>query len=164
MTTRYLYLVFVALFGYLLFFSYNSEQKQSKEDALSKVSANYKDTDLIRNSVLIQNDFLEIYVDPASGNVVSSSLKKYPLTRGSDTGVRVFGKDVSAGFEFYLKTGFTGLTSEGYKVENKGEDFIVLSSGSIKKQISIVNDYELFIKDDVVDQALSPGRPYAAMY
>ena len=79
MTTRYLYLVFVALFAYLLFFSYTSEQKQSKEESLSKVSANYKDSELIRNSVLIQNDSLEIYVDPASGNVVSSSLKKYPL-------------------------------------------------------------------------------------
>ena len=114
MTTRYLYLVFVALFAYLLFFSYTSEQKQSKEDSLSKVSANYKDSELIRNSVLIQNDSLEIYVDPTSGNVVSSSLKKYPLTKGADTGVRVFGKDVSAGFEFYLKTGFTGLSNEKY--------------------------------------------------
>ncbi len=164
MTTRYLYLVFVALFAYLLFFSYTSEQKQSKEESLSKVSANYKDSELIRNSVLIQNDSLEIYVDPASGNVVSSSLKKYPLTKGADTGVRVFGKDVSAGFEFYLKTGFTGLTNEEYKVENKGDDFIVLSSGLVKKKISIVNDYELLIKDDVVNQNSSPGRPYAAMY
>ena len=137
MTTRYLYLVFVALFAYLLFFSYTSEQKQSKEESLSKVSANYKDSELIRNSVHIQNDSLEIYVDPASGNVVSSSLKKYPLTKGADTGVRVFGKDVSAGFEFYLKTGFTGLTNEEYKVENKGDDFIVLSSGLVKKKISI---------------------------
>ena len=64
MNTRYLYLVFVALFAYLLFFSYTSEQKQSKEESLSKVSANYKDSELIRNSVLIQNDSLEIYVDP----------------------------------------------------------------------------------------------------
>ena len=138
MTTRYLYLVFVALFAYLLFFSYTSEQKQSKEESLSKVSANYKDSELIRNSVLIQNDSLEIYVDPASGNVVSSSLKKYPLTKGADTGVRVFGKDVSAGFEFYLKTGFTGLTNEEYKVENKGDDFIVLRGLSKRKSLLLM--------------------------
>ena len=66
--------------------------------------------------------------------------------------MRVFGKDVSAGFEFYLKTGFTGLTNEEYKVENKGDDFIVLETGFVKKKISIVNDYELLIKDDVVNQ------------
>ena len=73
-----------------------------------------------------------------SGNVVSSSLKKYPLTKGADTGVRVFGKDVSAGFEFYLKTGFTGLTNEEYKVENKGDDFIVLVLQGLLKRKSLL--------------------------
>ena len=164
MATRYLYLVFVALFAYLLFFSYTSEQKTTKERVLSEVSTNYKESDLIRNSILIHNGFLEVYVDPSSGNVVSSSLKKYPLTKGADTGVRVFGKDASAGFEFYLKTGFTGLASEKYEIISRGEDFIVLRSGSVEKKIALVNDYELVLEDVLVGQNVSSGRPYAAMY
>ena len=72
---RFLYLFFVALFGYLLFYSYTSEQNISTASDQEEVSTNYLSNFNESQIHILENSVLEIVVDTINGNVLSSRLK-----------------------------------------------------------------------------------------
>ena len=93
---RFLYLFFVALFGYLLFYSYTSEQNITNAVDQEEVSTNYLSSFNKSQIYILENSFLEIVVDTVSGNILSSRLKDYPVVPGSVGGVRVLGSGIDS--------------------------------------------------------------------
>ena len=113
---RFLYLFFVALFGYLLFYSYTSEQNISNAVDQEEVSTNYLAGFNESQIHILENPLLEIVVDTVNGNILSSRLKDYPVVPGSDGGVRVLGSGLDSDGEqmrFYMSSGFADLESAG---------------------------------------------------
>ena len=113
---RFLYLFFVALFGYLLFYSYTSEQNISNAVDQEEVSTNYLAGFNESQIHILENSLLEIVVDTVNGNILSSRLKDYPVVPGSDGGVRVLGSGLDSDGEqmrFYMSSGFADLESAG---------------------------------------------------
>ena len=113
---RFLYLFFVALFGYLLFYSYTSEQNISTASDQEEVSTNYLSNFNESQIHILENSVLEIVVDTINGNVLSSRLKDYPVVPGSDGGVRILGSGLDSDGEqmrFYVSSGFVGLEGAG---------------------------------------------------
>ena len=109
---RFLYLFFVALFGYLLFYSYTTEQNISTAVDQEIVSTNYLSNFNQSQIHILENSVLEVVVDTVNGNVLSSRLKDYPVVSGSDGGVRILGSGLDSDGEqmrFYVSSGFADL-------------------------------------------------------
>ena len=167
---RFLYLFFVALFGYLLFYSYTSEQNISTASDQEEVSTNYLSNFNESQIHILENSVLEIVVDTINGNVLSSRLKDYPVVPGSDGGVRILGSGLDSDGEqmrFYVSSGFVGLEGAGlsgkpaFSVEESSNKMVVLRSGDLLKTISLSDGYEVFIKDSLESSAVL--KPYAQM-
>ena len=143
---RLLYLFFVVLFGYLLFYSYTSEQNISNAVDQEEVSTNYLSGFNESQIHILENSLLEIVVDTVNGNILSSRLKDYPVVPGSDGGVRVFGSGLDSDGEqmrFYMSSGFADLESAGlsnkpsFSIEESSKEKIVLKSGGLSKTITL---------------------------
>ena len=167
---RFLYLFFVALFGYLLFYSYTTEQNISIAVDQEIVSTNYLSNFNQSQIHILENSVLEIVVDTVNGNILSSRLKDYPVVSGSDGGVRILGSGLDSDGEqmrFYMSSGFADLESVGlssklnFSVKEAGKERIVLSSGGLLKTITMGDGYEVYIKDSL--ESSVPLKPYAQM-
>ncbi len=167
---RFLYLFFVALFGYLLFYSYTSEQNISNTVDQEEVSTNYLSSFNMSQIHILENSVLEIVVDTVNGNILSSRLKDYPVVPGSDGGVRILGSGLDSDGEqmrFYMSSGFADLGSAGFSsklsftVEESSKEKIVLSSGALSKTIVMSGGYDVFIKDSLDSSTIL--KPYAQM-
>ncbi len=167
---RFLYLFFVALFGYLLFYSYTSEQNISNTVDQEEVSTNYLSSFNESQIHILENSVLEIVVDTVNGNILSSRLKEYPVVPGSDGGVRILGSGLDSDGEqmrFYMSSGFADLGSAGFSsklsftVEESSKEKIVLSSGSLSKTIVMSDGYDVYIKDSLDSSTIL--KPYAQM-
>ena len=167
---RFLYLFFVALFGYLLFYSYTSEQNISNAVDQEEVSTNYLSGFNESQIHILENSLLEIVVDTVNGNILSSRLKDYPVVPGSDGGVRVLGSGLDSDGEqmrFYMSSGFADLGSAGlsskpsFSIVESSKEKIVLKSGGLSKTITLSDGYEVYIKDTL--DSLVVLKPYAQM-
>ena len=85
---------FVALFGYLLFYSYTSEQNISNAVDQEEVSTNYLAGFNESQIHILENSLLEIVVDTVNGNILSSRLKDYPVVPGLIGGVGFLAQDL----------------------------------------------------------------------
>lgn len=167
---RYLYLLFVALFGYLLFFSYTSEQNVTKSADQEQVSTNYLSKFNPSQIHVLENSVLELVIDTVNGNILSSRLKSYPVVSGSAGGVRILGSGLDSDGEemrFYISSGFVGLEKAGlpkdvsFSVDSFDDRKVVLKSGSIQKTITLSEGYEVYVRDSI-DSSLVL-KPYAQM-
>ena len=167
MKTRNYYLL--GAFGLLVIMMYlfTSQNRVIDVERHLKVAEKYEQ-DVSNNPDIakIENDKLSVLVEISTGDIVEARLKEYLVenTDGS-LGVRVFGSDVSSGFEYYLKTGF--LTSEefsDFSVLSQYDEGLVLSNAEgYKKYISFVNDgYEIEITD--VKPGASSSEAFASLY
>ena len=167
---RFLYLFFVALFGYLLFYSYTSEQNISNTVDQEEVSTNYLSSFNESQIVILENSVLEIVVDTVNGNILSSRLKEYPVVPGSAGGVRILGSGLDSDGEqmrFYVSSGFVDPQSAGlsnnlnFSIEESSKEKVVLRSGSLLKTIVLSDGYEVYIKDALDSSVVL--KPYAQM-
>ena len=167
---RFLYLFFVALFGYLLFYSYTSEQNISNTVVQEEVSTNYLSSFNESQIVILENSVLEIVVDTVNGNILSSRLKEYPVVPGSAGGVRILGSGLDSDGEqmrFYVSSGFVDLEGAGlsnklsFSVEESSKEKVVLRSGGLSKTIVLSDGYEVYIKDTIDSSVVL--KPYAQM-
>ena len=167
---RFLYLFFVALFGYLLFYSYTSEQNITNAVDQEEVSTNYLSSFNKSQVYILENSFLEIVVDTVSGNILSSRLKDYPVVPGSVGGVRVLGSGIDSDgkqMRFYMTSGFAGLESAGipskpeFSIEESSKEKIVLKSNGLLKTITLSDGYEVYVKDTLDSSVVL--KPYAQM-
>ena len=151
---RFLYLFFVVLFGYLLFYSYTSEQNIANAVDQEEVSTNYLAGFNESQIHILENPLLEIVVDTVNGNILSSRLKSYPVVPGSDGGVRVLGSGLDSDGEqmrFYLSSGFADLESAGlsnkpnFSVVESSKEKIVLKSDGLSKTITLSEGYDCLL-------------------
>ena len=115
--------------------------------------------------ISIENDELYVVISVATGNIVETRLKKYPVENAQGAlGYRVFGESEDVAFNYYFKSGFT-KTSPVYSVEEVGKDFVVLGDSELglTKRISFSDSsYELSIYDESV--AGVDGKIFAGLY
>ena len=164
MNIRSLYLALIVFLSLALLYEWNSEQKtKSIKQHLDAVgSSSYKDDSKF---VSIENDELSLVVSISNGSIVEARLKKYPVENVSGSmGFRVFGSSKSSAFQYYFKSGFTGITPV-YEVSERGDDYVVLLDPElgVSKKISFSNaDYEVSVYDSTAGGV--NGKSFAGLY
>ena len=150
MNIRNVYWALLIGLSLTLLFQWTSEKREESvnEHLLKAQAFNPAEDD---GYVSIENDELYVVVSVATGNIVETRLKKYPVENVQGAlGYRVFGESKDIAFNYYFKSGFTN-TSPVYSVEDVGDDYVVLSDGEIGliKRISFSDSsYELSIYDE----------------
>ena len=150
MNIRSVYWALLVGLSLTLLFQWTSEKREESvnKHLLEAQSYNPVEDD---GYISIENDELYVVVSVATGNIVETRLKKYPVenTQGA-LGYRVFGESKEVAFNYYFKSGFTN-TSPVYSVEDVGDNYVVLSDGELglRKKISFSDSsYELSIYDE----------------
>ena len=164
MNIRSVYWALLIGLSLTLLFQWTSEKREeSVNDHLLKAQA-YKPAE-DDGYISIENDELYVVVSVATGNIVETRLKKYPVENAEGAlGYRVFGESKDVAFNYYFKSGFT-KTSPVYSVEEAGKDYVVLGDGELglTKRISFSDSpYELSIYDESLVGV--DGKVFAGLY
>ena len=164
MNIRSVYWALLIGLSLTLLFQWTSEKREeSVNDHLLKAQT-YKPAE-DDGYVSIENDELYVVVSVATGNIVETRLKKYPVENAEGAlGYRVFGESKDVAFNYYFKSGFT-KTSPAYSVEEAGKDYVVLGDGELglTKRISFGDSpYELSIYDESLFGV--DGKVFAGLY
>ena len=150
MSIRSVYWALLIGLSLTLLFQWTSEKREESinEHLLEAQTYNPAEDD---GYISIENDELYVVVSVATGNIVETRLKKYPVENAQGAlGYRVFGESKDFAFNYYFKSGFTN-TSPVYSISDVGEDYVVLIDDklSLTKRISFSNSsYELSIYDE----------------
>ena len=164
MNIRNVYWALLIGLSLTLLFQWTSEKREESvnEHLLKAQAFNPAEDD---GYISIENDELYVVVSVATGNIVETRLKKYPVENVQGAlGYRVFGESKDIAFNYYFKSGFTN-TSPVYSVEDVGDDYVVLSDGEIGliKRISFSDSsYELSIYDESLVGV--DGKVFAGLY
>ena len=164
MNIRSVYWALLIGLSLTLLFQWTSEKREeSVNDHLLKAQT-YKPAE-DDGYISIENDELYVVVSVATGNIVETRLKKYPVENAEGAlGYRVFGESKDVAFNYYFKSGFT-KTSPVYSVEEAGKDYVVLGDGELglTKRISFSDSpYELSIYDESLFGV--DGKVFAGLY
>ena len=164
MNIRSVYWALLIGLSLTLLFQWTSEKREeSVNDHLLKAQTYNPAEDA--SYISIENDELYVVISVATGNIVETRLKKYPVENAQGAlGYRVFGESKDVAFNYYFKSGFT-KTSPVYSVEEVGKDFVVLGDSELglTKRISFGNSsYELSIYDESVVGV--DGKIFAGLY
>ena len=164
MNIRSVYWALLIGLSLTLLFQWTSEKREeSVNDHLLKAQT-YKPAE-DDGYISIENDELYVVVSIATGNIVETRLKKYPVENAEGAlGYRVFGESKDVAFNYYFKSGFT-KTSPAYSVEEAGKDYVVLGDGELglTKRISFGDSpYELSIYDESLFGV--DGKVFAGLY
>ena len=164
MNIRSVYWALLIGLSLTLLFQWTSEKREeSVNDHLLKAQT-YKPAE-DAGYISIENDELYVVVSIATGNIVETRLKKYPVENAEGAlGYRVFGESKDVAFNYYFKSGFT-KTSPVYSVEEAGKDYVVLGDGELglTKRISFSDSsYELSIYDESLFGV--DGKVFAGLY
>ena len=164
MNIRSVYWALLIGLSLTLLFQWTSEKREeSVNDHLLKAQT-YKPAE-DDGYISIENDELYVVVSIATGNIVETRLKKYPVENAEGAlGYRVFGESKDVAFNYYFKSGFT-KTSPVYSVEEAGKDYVVLGDGELglTKRISFSDSpYELSIYDESLFGV--DGKVFAGLY
>ena len=164
MNIRSVYWALLIGLSLTLLFQWTSEKREeSVNDHLLKAQTYNPAEDA--SYISIENDELYVVISVATGNIVETRLKKYPVENAQGAlGYRVFGESKDVAFNYYFKSGFT-KTSPVYSVEEVGKDFVVLGDSELglTKRISFGDSsYELSVYDESV--AGVDGKIFAGLY
>ena len=164
MNIRSVYWALLIGLSLTLLFQWTSEKREeSVNDHLLKAQTYNPAEDA--SYISIENDELYVVISVATGNIVETRLKKYPVENAQGAlGYRVFGESKDVAFNYYFKSGFT-KTSPVYSVEEVGKDFVVLGDSELglTKRISFSDSsYELSIYDESVVGV--DGKIFAGLY
>ena len=147
-----------------LLFQWTSEKR---EESVSEhlLSAQTSSLSVSDGLVSIENNELYVVVSVATGNIVETRLKEYPVENVEGSlGYRVFGESNDTAFNYYFKSGFTN-TFPLYAVKDLGSDYVLLADeklGLVKKISFSDSRYEL----SIVDESLVGvgGKVFASLY
>ena len=164
MNIRSLYLALIVFLSLALLYEWNSEQKsKSIKNHLDSVGSSFFEND--DRFVSIENNEISLVISVSNGSIVEARLKEYPVENvDGSQGFRVFGSSESSSFQYYFKSGFTGL-SPNYRVSERGEDFVVLFDPelNISKTVSFSDvSYEVSINDSSANGI--KGKSFAGLY
>ena len=164
MNIRSVYWALLIGLSLTLLFQWASEKR---EESVSEhlLSAQASSLSVSDGLVSIENNELYVVVSVATGNIVETRLKKYPVENVEGSlGYRVFGESNDVAFNYYFKSGFTN-TFPVYAVKDLGSDYVLLADeklGLIKEISFSDSPYEL----SVVDESLVGvgGKIFASLY
>ena len=164
MNIRGVYWVLLISLSLTLLFQWTSEKRAESvnEHLLSAQTSSLLVNDGL---VSIENNELYVVVSVATGNIVETRLKKYPVENVEGSlGYRVFGESSDTAFNYYFKSGFTN-TFPLYAVKDLGSDYVLLADeklGLVKKISFSDSRYEL----SIVDESLVGvgGKVFASLY
>ena len=164
MNIRSVYWALLIGLSLTLLFQWTSEKR---EESVSEhlLSAQTSSLSVNDGLVSIENNELYVVVSVATGNIVETRLKKYPVENVEGSlGYRVFGESNDTAFNYYFKSGFTN-TFPLYAVKDLGSDYVLLADeklGLVKKISFSDSRYEL----SIVDESLVGvgGKVFASLY
>ncbi len=164
MNIRNFYIVGIVLLSLGLLYEWSSEKRDASiqkqlDLALEEASGN-KD-----GVVSIQSDELVLKIAVNTGAIIETRLKEYPVEniQGS-LGFRVFGRSLDSSFNYYFKSGFTGV-SPNFVISSMGDDYVVLVDEKLKitKTVSFLSSpYEVSIYDK--SNTGVDGKSFAGLY
>ncbi len=164
MSIRGVYWVLLIGLSLALLFQWTSEKREeSVNEHLLDAQAFKANTE--EGYVAIENNELYVVVSIATGNIVETRLKEYPVENVEGSlGYRVFGESKEVAFNYYFKSGFTN-TAPNYVVQDVASDYVVLVDkglGLVKKISFGSSSYEL----SVLDESLTgvEGKIFAGLY
>ena len=164
MNIRSVYWALLIGLSLTLLFQWASEKR---EESVSEhlLSAQASSLSVGDGLVSIENNELYVVVSVATGNIVETRLKEYPVENVEGSlGYRVFGESNDTAFNYYFKSGFTN-TFPLYAVSDLGSDYVLLADeklGLVKKISFSDSRYEL----SIVDESLVGvgGKVFASLY
>ena len=164
MNIRSVYWALLVGLSLTLLFQWTSEKR---EESVSEhlLSAQASSLSVSDGLVSIENNELYVVVSVATGNIVETRLKEYPVENVEGSlGYRVFGESNDTAFNYYFKSGFTN-TFPLYAVKDLGSDYVLLVDeklGLVKKISFSDSRYEL----SIVDESLVGvgGKVFASLY
>ena len=164
MSIRGVYWVLLIGLSLALLFQWTSEKR---EESVTEhlLDAQTFEANAEEGYVAIENNELYVLVSVATGNIVETRLKEYPVENVEGSlGYRVFGESKEIAFNYYFKSGFTN-TTPNYVVQDVASDYVVLVDeglGLVKKISFGASSYEL----SVLDESLTgvEGKIFAGLY
>ena len=164
MSIRSVYWVLLIGLSLALLFLWTSEQREeSVSEHLLDAQAFKANTE--EGYVAIESNELYVVVSVATGNIVETRLKKYPVENVEGSlGYRVFGESKEIAFNYYFKSGFTN-TAPNYVIQDVASDYVVLVDeglGLVKKISFGSSSYELSVLDESLFGV--DGKIFAGLY
>ena len=164
MNIRSVYWALLIGLSLTLLFQWTSEKR---EESVSEhlLDAQTFEANAEEGYVAIENNELYVLVSVATGNIVETRLKEYPVENVEGSlGYRVFGESKEIAFNYYFKSGFTN-TTPNYVIQDVAGDYVVLVDeglGLVKKISFGASSYEL----SVLDESLTgvEGKIFAGLY
>ena len=164
MSVRGVYWVLLIGLSLALLFQWTSEKREESVSEHLLDAQTFK-ANAEEGYVAIENNELYVLVSVATGNIVETRLKEYPVENVEGSlGYRVFGESKEIAFNYYFKSGFTN-TAPNYVIQDVASDYVVLIDeglGLVKKISFGPSSYEL----SVLDESLTgvEGKIFAGLY
>ena len=164
MSVRGVYWVLLIGLSLALLFQWTSEKREESVSEHLLDAQTFK-ANAEEGYVAIENNELYVLVSVATGNIVETRLKEYPVENVEGSlGYRVFGESEEIAFNYYFKSGFTN-TAPNYVIQDVASDYVVLIDeglGLVKKISFGPSSYEL----SVLDESLTgvEGKIFAGLY
>ncbi len=164
MSIRGVYWVLLIGLSLALLFQWTSEKREESVSEHLLDAQTFK-ANAEEGYVAIENNELYVLVSVATGNIVETRLKKYPVENVEGSlGYRVFGESKEIAFNYYFKSGFTN-TSPNYVIQDVASDYVVLVDeelGLVKKISFGTSSYELSVFDESLTGV--EGKIFAGLY
>ena len=164
MSIRGVYWVLLIGLSLALLFQWTSEKREESVSEHLLDAQTFK-ANAEEGYVAIENNELYVLVSVATGNIVETRLKEYPVENVEGSlGYRVFGESKEIAFNYYFKSGFTN-TAPNYVVQDVASDYVVLVDeglGLIKKISFGPSSYELSVFDESLTGV--EGKIFAGLY
>ena len=164
MSIRGVYWVLLIGLSLALLFQWTSEKREESVSEHLLDAQTFK-ANAEEGYVAIENNELYVLVSVATGNIVETRLKEYPVENVEGSlGYRVFGESKEIAFNYYFKSGFTN-TTPNYVIQDVASDYVVLVDeglGLIKKISFGPSSYELSVFDESLTGV--EGKIFAGLY
>ena len=164
MSIRGVYWVLLIGLSLALLFQWTSEKREESVSEHLLDAQTFK-ANAEEGYVAIENNELYVLVSVATGNIVETRLKEYPVENVEGSlGYRVFGESKEIAFNYYFKSGFTN-TTPNYVIQDVASDYVVLVDeglGLVKKISFGASSYELSVFDESLTGV--EGKIFAGLY
>ena len=110
MNIRNIYWGLIIVLSGLLLFEWTSQKREQSIDSHLDYAEFFNTSGYGEGYSIIENDKLFVVVATRTGSIIETRLKEYPVenVKGS-LGFRVFGSSTETAFNYYFKSGFTGM-------------------------------------------------------
>ncbi len=165
MNIRNIYWGLIIVLSGLLLFEWTSQKREQSIESHLDYAEFFNTSGYGEGYSIIENDKLFVVVATRTGSIIETRLKEYPVENVSGSlGFRVFGSSTETAFNYYFKSGFTGMNPV-YLLSEVWDGFVVLEDPekNLTKRVSLSSqDYEINILDSSKNG--ENGKSFAGLY